>query len=148
MSVETSAPRSRRAILAAALGGLGAVIVSRFAAPDPAAGADGDPVRLGGTNQGNHSTQINSLTGETAFVAHSHDGTGLFAESDNSTPSDFSGPSQKTGVIGVGGGGMPVGPSLNTDEIGVYGYCDLTPNPAGRWGGPINSQGDYGTGDY
>jgi hypothetical protein len=50
MSSQT-APRSRRALLAGALGGLGAWAASAAARVDPAAAAAGDPIRMGRVNR-------------------------------------------------------------------------------------------------
>jgi len=47
MAIDTRVPRSRRALLAAGLGGLGASILHVLGRPTPAAAANGDPLTLG-----------------------------------------------------------------------------------------------------
>ena len=57
-STETS-PRSRRALLAGALGGLAAWVASTASRVDPAAAAVGDPIRMGRLNRaGGTSTEL------------------------------------------------------------------------------------------
>lgn len=59
MEADTStgaAPRSRRALLAGALGGLGAVAAAMVGRVTSVRGADGDPVILGASNRGGNTT--------------------------------------------------------------------------------------------
>jgi hypothetical protein len=145
MSVETSTPRSRRAVLAAALGGLGAVIASRIATPDTARAANTDAVLVGGAFTGTATTTITTAATATAIAGHSLDGIGLVGTSDDATPvADFSVPGYRTGVVGqVGTGG---GIATNTGEVGVYGFSDVSGNSTGVWGDTANGVGVFGTG--
>ena len=142
MSVDSSAPRSRRAVLAAALGGLGAVIASRFATPDAVSAANGDPVTVGNAFTGTTATSITTVA-TAAIEGHSGTGTGVWATSDDNTPSTFiSG--NRTGVVGIGG--AATGIALSTDETGVYGFSDVSGNAAGVWGDTFDGTGVIGTG--
>ena len=70
MSVETSAPRSRRAVLAAVLGGLGAVVASRLGSPPAVSATDGDAVTVGGTFFGATATALtNAAVGSRTATA-------------------------------------------------------------------------------
>src|SRR2546422_9120687 len=109
MSVETSTPRSRRAVLAAALGGLGAVIASRIATPDAARAATNDPVLVDNAVAGTATTALASTGANAAFAVTgvgqgvsgtTPDGTGLWGSSTDITPSGFLvTPSHRTGVV-------------------------------------------------
>jgi hypothetical protein len=144
MSVDSSAPRSRRAVLAAALGGLGAVIASRFASPDAIRAANGDAVTVGNAFTGTAPTSLTSTAATGAAVeGHSGTGTGVWATSDDNTPSTFvSG--NRTGLVGIGG--AATGIAASTDETGVYGFSDVSANAAGIWGDTFDGTGVIGTG--
>ena len=145
MSVETSTPRSRRAVLAAALGGLGAVIASRIVTPSAVNAADTDPVLVGGTFTGSTVTTITTAATATAIAGHSVDGTGLLGASDDAVGvTDFTVPGHRTGVIGHVGTGA--GMASNTGEVGVYGFSDLSNSSTGVWGDSTNGFGVLGTG--
>src|SRR5438876_4079708 len=131
MSVETSTPRSRRAVIAAALGGLGAVIASRIATPDAARAAPGDPITVDNAATGGLATTSLTSAGPNAAFAvtgvgqgvsgTTADGTGLWGSSTDITPSGFLvTPSHRTGVVGYVGNGSGINPT--TDEVGIYGF--------------------------
>jgi hypothetical protein len=133
MSVDSSAPRSRRAILTAALGGLGAVVVSRFASPEAAKAADGDAVNVGDSLTGTTVTKITTAAAATAIEGHSADGVGLWGANDSVTPIDpVALSNRQTGIIGHAGNGTGV--AGNTGETGVYGFADVSGNSVGVWG--------------
>ena len=144
MSVESSAPRSRRAVLAAALGGLGAVVVSRFTTPDPVNAADGDAVLAGTANTSTTETSISTAGGATAFYGNSPTGTGLRGVSLSGTGAQPP-PVANTGVIGISGDDTNI--AANTGETGVYGFSTTTPISNGIWGDSVIGAGVYGTGD-
>jgi hypothetical protein len=150
MSVDTSAPRSRRAILASALGGLGAVVASRLIKPDTARAAPGDAVLVDAAHTGAGSTSITSTTVSAVIAADTVDGTGLKGSSTDATVSDFTAASNRSGVIGVAGAaGAPGDPgmiALNTDESGVYGFSNISQNSAGVWGDSAGGSGVLGSG--
>ena len=62
MAIETGAPRTRRAILAAGLGGLGATLLQAVGRPTPAAAANGDPVLAGQTTVATATTEVDQST--------------------------------------------------------------------------------------
>jgi len=152
MSVESSAPRSRRAVLAAALGGLGAVVVSRFVTPEAVKAADGDAVLVGGSHTGGTPTAITTGGAVNAIAGISDTGTGLRGASTSidpivypdppGTPPD---PGNATGVLGTAGDTTNM--ADNTGETGVFGYANLSIYSNGVWGESIDGTGVYGTGD-
>jgi len=150
MSVDPSAPRSRRAILASALGGLGAVVASRLIKPDTASAAPGDAVLVDGTFSGAGTTAISSTaTTGAAIDGSTADATGLKGSSTDNTPvPDFSVASNRTGVIGAAGATDIVEKeiSANTDEVGVYGFSTTSANSSGVWGDSFDGTGVSGTG--
>jgi hypothetical protein len=62
MAIEVGVPRSRRAVLAAALGGLAASAAHAFGRPTAALATDGQPVVQGADNSGSASTLVRSNT--------------------------------------------------------------------------------------
>lgn len=69
MSDGTSAPRTRRNLLAGAVGGLGALVLGRLAAPDTASAAAGDNLILGASNDsGTSQTVLNNAGLGAAFT--------------------------------------------------------------------------------
>jgi hypothetical protein len=62
-------PRSRRAILAGAIGGVAAVVASRFASPDRTSAAAGGPVIMGAANSaGTTNTSLTTASSGTALL--------------------------------------------------------------------------------
>jgi hypothetical protein len=75
-------PRSRRALLAGAVGGLGAWLVSAAQRVMPAEAASGDPVRIGQISGSLSTTGLRARSGEPVFRAvQMGGGTGLRGES-------------------------------------------------------------------
>jgi hypothetical protein len=182
MATEVGAPKSRRSILAGALGGLGAVALQALGRPSPADAASNGNVQLGhGTgdtdNDSTLETRVNGTTdGQVAFSAwqngsgiglsgvtatgiavrgganstgtgvsaSSQDGPGVKAATTDNTPSDFLSPSNRSGMIGAAGDQSNV--STNTDEIGVYGYSDISTGSAGVVGQSHQGLGMVGIG--
>jgi hypothetical protein len=146
MSVESSAPRSRRAVLAAALGGLGAVVVSRFATPESAKAADGDAVLVGTARTGATETSITVSGAANAIAGSSDTGTGLRGSSTSLlTVDDPTVAGHSTGVLGTAGDATDV--ATNTGETGVYGFSNTSFNSNGIWGDSLQGTGIFGTGD-
>ena len=155
MANETATPRSRRAVLAAALGGAAAVTAQAVANPLSVTAADGGNALLGTANQSTTVTSFeNTDAGETSLKGvHAAAGTGVdgtsatgpgvVGNSTDATPSEFTVASHKTGVIGTAGA-----PTLatNTDETGVYGLAEVSANSAGVWGDSGQGTGVFGTG--
>jgi hypothetical protein len=155
MSVETSAPRSRRAVLAAALGGLGAVIASRLATPSAVSATPGDPIVLDGAVTGGiGTTSLASSSANAAFAVtgvgqgvsgQTLDGTGVWGASTDAVPvADFTVAGHRTGVVGVVGTAGAI--ANNTGEVGIYGFSDLSGNSTGVWGDTGSGYGVLGTG--
>jgi hypothetical protein len=202
MAINTDAPKTRRSILAAALGGAGAVVAQALGRPSPVAAISNGNVQLGhGTSdtdndsaletrvrgttdgqialsgsqngsgiglygltntgygiRGTGSASGTGVLGETVsgtgVAGTSSDGTGVDATSTNatgvraqstdSTASDFLSPSHKTGVLGSAGDSSQL--STNTDEVGVYGYCDTSANSVGVIGVSHQGIGALGVG--
>ena len=69
MSLETNVPRTRRALLGAAVGAAAATVASALGRPLPAAAADGEAVLVGHSYESSSPTQIRSS--DTAFLGQS-----------------------------------------------------------------------------
>jgi hypothetical protein len=121
MAVDTVSPRSRRAILAATLGGLAGTVLVRLGGPEPARATNGGAIILGnspsgtldgiGTNEASATTAI-STTGGTGFWATSPSGIGLVGNSTSSI-GVFGSSNSSSGVYGT-----------STSYVGVYGQSD------------------------
>jgi hypothetical protein len=113
-----SRPASRRALLAGALGGLGALAASAIGRPNVARATDPNDVVLGGTNTATTTTTIqNATTGATVFYGHSTSSIGVYGAS-----------SSERGVYGTTESYSGVyGESLSSsDGWGVYGFSNGT----------------------
>jgi hypothetical protein len=120
--INATAPRSRRAILAAATGAAAATAAATLGRPLSAAAADGDPLILGQQNQADTVTVLNGVLGVkpslevinnvpvpnptsiTAIFAHSDNGEGVLGQSHGSfgiPSSGVHGSATKAGGIGV-----------------------------------------------
>jgi hypothetical protein len=176
VAIDSTAPRSRRAILAGALGGAGALIAHSLGRATPVAAANGEPVTLGqGTtitqNVATLPTVINSdaapafgTLGDSNVGIQAQvtgNGVGLRAVSVGGSGADATsttgaglignslGPAiggRSTGVIGHTGDGSNLAPI--TDETGVYGFSDETPGSVGVWGDSLQGVGVVATGDW
>ncbi|HLX33945.1 MAG TPA: hypothetical protein VKR30_01735 [Candidatus Limnocylindrales bacterium] len=183
MAIDVGASKSRRSILAGALGGLGALAASALSRPLSVDAAANGNVQLGhGTadtdNDSSAETRVNGTTdGIVALSAwqngsgtgfegltqtgtgvlgiagtsgvgvqgQSDTGTGVHGESTDNTPTpDFTVPSNKTGAIGSTGATTNI--AANTDELGVYGYADLSVNSVGVLGHSHQGVGQVGIG--
>lgn len=147
MAIDTSTPRSRRAILAGALGGAGALIAHAIGGAASVAAATGDPVLLGkGTTPADNAATAVTIVNATGFSALggvSNVGTGLEGRSQG--PGAVSG-GRSTGVIGSTGSALD--PLVSTNETGVYGVADDSVAAAGVWGDSVQGTGVVGTGDW
>jgi hypothetical protein len=176
VAIDPAAPRTRRAILGAALGGAGALFASALGRATPVAAATGDPVVLGEgaivtENATDLPTVINSLAAPTfgtkgdsnigilgqvtgngiGVRGMSVGGWGLDGRSDThvGVQGSSTGPGsagRSTGVIGFTGGGADL--NGNTNETGVYGFSDDSTAATGVWGDSIQGTGVVGTGDW
>jgi len=98
-----SSPRSRRALLAGAIGGLGVWAASAIGRAAPADAAAGDPLRIGRTNLGGATTtELRSNSSHATFLAvQGGGGNALRGEATNGR-----------GVVGIGG----------SNGTGLWGY--------------------------
>jgi hypothetical protein len=103
MAIDTVTPRSRRAVLAASLGGLAAAVAATLGRPAGALAADNLPVNIGQENHGTIETGVvNDDGNETAFYGHvAGGGVGLLGESN--TGLGVKGTSNNVALWGQGG---------------------------------------------
>ena len=92
---------------------------------------------------------VRALGGDTAtgLFAESTHGTAVSGASTDTTPNgdNFASASHRTGVLGSAGD--VTGIEANTDEIGVYGYADLSPFSSGVRGRSHAGAGVFGSSD-
>jgi hypothetical protein len=119
MAIDPAAPRTRRAVLAAALGGVAATALHALGRPQPVAAADGDPVLAG---------QAVTATAATS-VANTADGTALLAVSGV----DAVTPAAKIGVYGYA--------NQDANARAIYGKSLLG---TGVWGNSDTGRGLFG----
>jgi hypothetical protein len=131
MAVQTPAPQSRRAILAAALGASAATIASAFGRPLPAAAANGDPVTVGGSFTGTGITQIQNVTDATTVFAATSTmgGVGIHGASNS-----------YAGVYGTSMSG-PAVQGISNSYFGVYGSSSSGIGVSGDSGATAGVQG-------
>jgi len=172
MTTDLVTPRSRRALLGAALGGAAAAVGAALGRPAAAFAADGDPVLIGQSSSGTQTTTITgnvdpvlavTATGAgTALVvagagdaisAAADGGIGILGQSDK-----FAGVSgqsssidpiadatvRNTGVMGTAGALDAI--AASTNEVGVYGFSATSGGSAGVWGDTVDGNGVVGTG--
>ena len=124
MAIDTSAPRTRRALLAGGLGGLVAFVAAAVGRPlDVRAGSDGDVV-LGAVNAATSTTVVqNTTTAVAAFKAACLDADGVVGYSNADTKSGVYGFTDNGGGYGVFGRSQDSGMtgSLGSAEAGVRG---------------------------
>jgi hypothetical protein len=131
VAIDTNAPRSRRAILAGALGGAGALAIAALGRAAPVAAATGDNVVLGEgeaatDNAADAPTIVNSAAANPVLGGIT-DGSGA-------------------GLHGRSGSPPPDGTDFT--QVGVYGFSDTNEFDAGIWGDTIQGVGVVGTGDW
>ena len=144
---------SRRALLAGALGGLGAWAATAIGRASPVrAGIDGDVV-LGDTNTATTVTKITNTSGGNALWGDVPSGTGILGSSANgagvgaiggsSTRGALEGRSNgnATGVFGFSGSGN--GPAVRA-KTGVYGYAAQDSSALGVTGETTAGHGVHG----
>jgi hypothetical protein len=144
VAIDPTTPRSRRSLLAGALGGAGLLVANALGKANPVAAANGDPVLLG---QGTTATQnaataptVVNATGANAVVGLSTTAIGVFGRSTGP------GTGRSTGVVGATGNGSGIADDI--DQTGVYGFADDSVEAAGVWGDTSQGTGVVGTGDW
>ncbi len=171
MTVDTSKPTSRRAVLGAALGGAAAVGIHALASAPGVRAADGGNLILGSANSASSMTGLaadlaapafavtNTTTDGTAVAGTAASGVGIAGSTTTGNgvtadASDVAGyglraTNASTGAAVWAASGDSSGAQVqpNTDETGVYGYCDISDQySAGVWGDSNQSAGVVGTG--
>ncbi|TME82940.1 MAG: hypothetical protein E6I45_04910 [Chloroflexi bacterium] len=145
MAVDRNAFKSRRAVLAAALGGLGALLAGALGRADEAEAAQGGNALIGVANTGTAETSFeNTDGGEVSLKGIQASGIGVKGQSTDSTPSTFVGTSHRNGVFATVG--SESGVFANTDEAGVYGFADLSDSSVGVVGHTNQGWGVIGIG--
>jgi hypothetical protein len=136
-------------VLAAALGGLGAVVVSRFATPESVKAANNDAITVGNPFTGTTATSITVTGAANAIVGSSDTGTGLRGSSTSTSGVvDPLAAERATGVLGTAGDTTDwEAANTNTSETGVYGFADTSVGSNGVWGDSFRGSGVYGSGD-
>ncbi len=169
MALDTSVPRTRRAVLAAAVGGLGALVGSAFGRPAITNAATGDNLKLGQSNDSGTSQTIllnaglgaaftlkttNSATGATGIFGWSSQAganatRGVYGLANGANSFGVEG---KSNALAPGGGAAVHGLGglndgvygLSDSASGVHGDCTDGPGVAG---GSTNSHGVHAESD-
>ena len=135
------APRSRRAVIAAALTGTGALLAAQAALPLAASADDPNDVVKDTDNATAAVTSITQGTADTDALKAAGKGTGvgLIGTTEATTTS---------GVVGLAGdASQSTFTTAATDlDAGSYGYADQTIASAGVWGELVDGIGVAGTG--
>ena len=118
MAVDTTSPRTRRAILIGAIGAAGATVAAAVGRASPVSAANNDPVLVGHTYTASTVTEIDASGHAGGFIATSDSGVGLAGESQSGIAVSAT---SETGV-GVYGG--------SSGNIGVYGLNSGANYPA------------------
>jgi hypothetical protein len=149
---ESKAP-SRRALLAGALGGLGALAAAAIGRAGPARAANGDPVILGANHTATLPTKIeNQGNAETVVWGASNSGIGVRGSSSLNVGVSGSSTSE-VGVSGSSGSDIGVYGSSSSSigvrgdsgsSFGVYAFSDATNQPASQGWSQGNSTGVRG----
>ena len=144
MSLDTTVPRSRRALLAAALGAGVATVAQALGRPAPVRANDPNDVLLGAANHGPDSTTAIFTTSASAFGAQSGSGNGVEAQSNGDGKSGVYGRSTHSNGYGVFGRGNSWDTTgfLGGADIGAHG---VSPSWMGVMGATDNGWGVVGT---
>jgi hypothetical protein len=152
MTSDVDAPRSRRALLAAAAGVAGAV-AANAALPLAVAAHDPDDLQLAATNSAPGSTILNCTALDTdAFVVHAanaNTGAGIVTVGAHA-PGLKSYSGEQAAVFAINGDDSGAATPPGTITTGVYGYAPTAPDPnvslgTGVWGDSPDT-GVYGSG--
>ena len=139
MDLDANVPRSRRAVLAASVGGAAALLAQALGRPMVADAANGDAVTVGGSFSGTAPTTITNAAGDAVQAINSAtSGSGLVAHATAATGTTYGVFSQSdstdgTGVLGVGALSGVVGGASGHGR-GVYGWNDDEPYGVGVYG--------------
>ena len=144
MTVDSQDVRSRRGLLAAAVGGLGVMVAGALSRPLQVDAANGDTVKVGQAKSGTALTQISSSS--SAFKGRSTGSglSGVIGESTSGTGFGVNGFNSASGGTGVRGGGGPSG--IGVYGIGPRGVVGESTGPGG-FGVVAKSSSTTGTGN-
>jgi len=131
MAIDTTSPRSRRALLAAALGAGAATVASALGRPLPARAADGNPVLLGQVNTATYHTIVSTTFGDGLRGVTSDSYSGVYGLATHATDPSTGVQGEAEGTSGVGVRGHSWSTSGST--FGVYGMAKSTGGTA-VWG--------------
>jgi hypothetical protein len=158
MDIDLGRSQSRRKFLGAALGGAAATVAAA-ALPRAVSAADGDTAVVGSDNFATAPTTFHNTDADETSLAgvHAGNGTGVDGQSldgtgvrgvstQNTRGAPVTTPSHRTGVYGATGD--TTNASINTDEIGVYGFADISISSSGVWGESKTGTGVLGTGSF
>jgi hypothetical protein len=160
MAIDETTPRTRRAILAAALGAVGASIAGALGRPAAVVGANGDELIVGQSNNATSQTTLSTTAATGLSVtdpspsavavsgatgASSGKGYGVRGRSAGSTGVGAVGHSigNATGVLGVSGPEAGTVPAAKA-KTGVYGQAQQDVNARGVWGKSTSGRGVMG----
>jgi hypothetical protein len=118
VAVTTDEIRTRRSVIAAALGGVGVYVAQALGRPQQADAANGDTVKVGQTKTGSALTQISSSSSGFKGTTTGSGTSGLIGQSSSGTGFGVNG-------INLATSGTPVGVrgSSTGNGIGVYGFA-------------------------
>ena len=119
MAIDTSVPRTRRALLAGGIGGVAALTVSAIGRPLPASATEGEVVHVGGEYTASSVTKFD--TGATDWIA--------LAGSSDSNVGVYGSSGSGHGVWGYSGSGYGVYGSSDSG-CGVWGSSEAAAKPA------------------
>lgn len=144
MSLDITTPRSRRALLGAALGAAVATIASAIGRPAAVRASDPNDVLLGAANHGPDSTTAIFTTSADALAGQSDSGNGLWAQSNGNGKSGVYGRSTHSNGYGVFGRGSSwdVTGFLGGSDVGAHG---MSPSWMGVMGETSDGWGVVGT---
>ncbi|HLX34104.1 MAG TPA: hypothetical protein VKR30_02560 [Candidatus Limnocylindrales bacterium] len=142
-SIPAGSPRTRRAILAAAVGTGAAAVAGALARPLTVAAANGDAVTVGNQFTGSLTTQIVNNTNTNIVIEGTSNAGGIGVEGDSNTGYGVYGDSTSgTGTYGISSSGVGVGASSDTNHA-VDAYAGSAAG-AGVRGGSNGGSGVYG----
>jgi hypothetical protein len=119
MAIDSTTPRTRRAILA---GGIAAAAAASLGRAQPAAAHDADDVRLGGANVATSVTSITNSTNANNVLSLTSTSAGNGLEATSNSGVGVHGTS--TSGSGVAGQSSNIGVHATGDYIGVYAFSD------------------------
>jgi hypothetical protein len=144
VAIDSRSLRSRRAILGAALGGVGALVAQSLGRAAPVAAANDDTVLLGqGTTATDNAATLPTIVNSSADALGGVSSTGIGVYGRSTGPTT---PGHSTGVIGATGDGTAI--RDDTSQIGVYGFSDDSNSATGVWGESVLGTGVVGTGSW